>query len=72
VVWGLYHGAGLAVTTGAQRWSMQTTELGGTRRRVYTVASWAATMLFVMFGWLLFFYPLPTALEMARLLVFRR
>ena len=32
------------------------------------VLSWAATMLFVAFGWLLFFRPLDKAFMMARLL----
>ena len=31
--------------------------------------TWAVTMLFVGFGWLLFFYPLDKALTMARLLL---
>jgi alginate O-acetyltransferase complex protein AlgI len=31
--------------------------------------SWGATMLFVAFGWLLFFYPLDKAITMAELLL---
>jgi len=35
------------------------------------VIGWAATLVFVMFGWLLFFYPLGRAIEMALLLAGR-
>jgi alginate O-acetyltransferase complex protein AlgI len=69
--WGLYHGAGLAVSSSYQK-------LGGAAGRGLAawfacnrIAAWAATMVFVHVGWLFFFYPVPTALRMLRLLVAR-
>lgn len=66
--WGVYHGAGLAVSSNyrslggpAGRW------LGRCLDRGWMV-SWAATMLFVAVGWLFFFYPLPQAFSMLCLL----
>jgi alginate O-acetyltransferase complex protein AlgI len=68
VLWGLYHGAGLAVQSTYPRL------LGPPGRAVSAgfgrlpVLSWLATFLFVSIGWLLFFYPVPTALNIASLL----
>ena len=39
---------------------------------VRSIVGWVATLLFVMLGWLLFFYPASTAIEMTRLLVFEQ
>ena len=69
IVWGLYHGAGLAVTSSAPAL------LGRTGARLQTglarcwPLAWLATMMFVGVGWLFFFYPLPQAWTMLRLLV---
>src|SRR5262249_54799249 len=69
VAWGVYHGLGLAVN------NYYATALGpvggalaGLFRRV-PLLGWVTTTLFVWFGWLLFFYPVPQALRMAALLV---
>jgi alginate O-acetyltransferase complex protein AlgI len=68
VFWGLYHGAGLAVS-GTYR-----TLLGAPGRALGAVfdrvplLSWAVTMFFVFVGWLYFFYPMPAATTMLRLL----
>jgi alginate O-acetyltransferase complex protein AlgI len=70
VAWGLYHGAGLGIS------STYRTGLGrvGARFGVVLdqapVLSWAVTFAFVMAGWLLFFYPVSQALKMLRLLVY--
>jgi alginate O-acetyltransferase complex protein AlgI len=68
VVWGLYHGAGLAISSHYQtllgapgRW------LGAGLARV-PVLGWLLTTLFVFIGWLYFFYPLAEATRMLRLL----
>jgi alginate O-acetyltransferase complex protein AlgI len=69
VAWGLYHGAGLAVSgtyrTGLGRLGAR---LGGFLDRAPLVA-WALTFAFVMTGWLLFFYPVGEAAHMLRLLL---
>lgn len=66
VVWGLYHGLGFAVA------NAYTQSRPGQALAVMLswapVLSWALTFLFVGCGWFLFFYPLPTALHMMRLL----
>jgi alginate O-acetyltransferase complex protein AlgI len=64
LVWGLYHGCGLAVN------SSYRSLLGPVGRRLgewfdeYPVAGWMGTMLFAWVGWLFFFYPLPDAVRM--------
>jgi alginate O-acetyltransferase complex protein AlgI len=64
LVWGLYHGCGLAVNSGYR------SLLGPVGRRLgewfdsYPVAGWMGTMLFACVGWLFFFYPLPDAVRM--------
>ncbi len=71
VFWGLYHGVGLAVCSSYRK------ALGPVGRSVgalfdrFLMVSWAVTMLYVGIGWLLFFYPLETALQMTRLLFTR-
>lgn len=68
VFWGLYHGAGLAVA------STYRTVLGAPGRALGTALTrlpllgWAVTMLFVFVGWLYFFYPVPEATHLLRLL----
>ena len=69
MVWGLYHGAGLAVS------ATYRAGLGRLGARLGAVLdhtpllAWAVTFAFVMAGWLLFFYPVGQALRMLRLLV---
>jgi alginate O-acetyltransferase complex protein AlgI len=69
VVWGLFHGIGIAFVNGFHavtgRWR------SGERSILWPIPSilgWAITMVFVMMGWLLFFYPVERAINMARLL----
>jgi len=67
VIWGLYHGVGLAVCSNYAA-------LPGVGPRLAKVLGahprwcWAATQLFAWLGWLLFFYPVPRALELAGML----
>lgn len=67
VVWGLYHGVGLAVCA-----NYAAVPGVGPRLQGYLAKSpklcWAATQLFAWLGWLVFFYPLPQAIAMARVL----
>ncbi|OYU72827.1 MAG: membrane-bound O-acyltransferase family protein, partial [Alphaproteobacteria bacterium PA3] len=72
ILWGLWHGGGLVVQ-GTYRSALGPlgAKLGATFDRV-PLLSWATTLLFVAFGWLLFFYPVAQAWSMAlKLLTFR-
>ena len=68
VMWGLYHGLGLAVAANYRR------ALGPAGRAIggaldqNRVVAWAMTMAWVSAGWLLFFYPAPRAWEMLTML----
>ena len=66
-IWGVYHGVGVAVSGMAgsviERW-----RLPAIVTAVQTPVGWAITFLFVLIGWLFFFYPLARALTMTRLL----
>jgi alginate O-acetyltransferase complex protein AlgI len=67
VVWGLYHGIGLSVCVTYQRIPV----VGAALRRTFErepVAPMVVTQLYAWIGWLLFFYPVADALDMARLL----
>jgi alginate O-acetyltransferase complex protein AlgI len=67
VVWGLYHGFGLAVCSSYRR----IPGVGAFASRLIEkepAVGWALTQLFVWLGWLIFFYPLPDAARMIRLL----
>jgi alginate O-acetyltransferase complex protein AlgI len=68
LVWGLYHGVGLAVSSTYTRW------LGPLGRPLAALLerhrplSWGLTMLHVGVGWLFFFYPVGEAWRMICLL----
>jgi alginate O-acetyltransferase complex protein AlgI len=68
LVWGVYHGVGLAVSSNYRR------ALGGVGEAISrwlgenTPVAWGATMLYVMVGWVFFFYPLSDACHMVGLL----
>ena len=67
VLWGLYHGAGLA----ASSTYTSVPVVGPSLTKIFTkepLVAWASTQLFVWLGWLLFFYPVPVAWNMAKLL----
>lgn len=68
VLWGLYHGVGL-VTCATWR---RIPAVGPFLTTVFAKeprAAWLLTQAFAWFGWLIFFYPVPEALHMARLLL---
>jgi alginate O-acetyltransferase complex protein AlgI len=68
--WGLYHGSGLVISSNYQA------VLGPTGRRIggffarFPIAGWGLTLVFVLIGWLFFFYPFAEAATMLKLLVF--
>ena len=67
VIWGLYHGVGL-VTCATYR---RVPGLGDLCARAFAKEPrlpWLLTQAHAWFGWLVFFYPVPEALHMARLL----
>jgi alginate O-acetyltransferase complex protein AlgI len=74
VVWGAYHGLGMAVhgwwagrgagpSTAASPRSGQALRLPS---RFVTFSAWFTTLVFVCYGWLLFFYPLAKVAEISR------
>lgn len=64
-LWGLYHGAGLALENAVRR--RRPGWFGG--GPVRQLAGWAICITFVMYGWLLFFYPLATVRHMTAALL---
>ena len=72
ILWGLWHGGGLVVqSTYRSALGRFGPQVGGLFDRIPAL-SWATTLGFVAFGWLLFFYPTAQAWSMAvKLLSFR-
>jgi alginate O-acetyltransferase complex protein AlgI len=68
VVWGIYHGVGLAVASNLPRGRFLGRVRGPGWAACERVAGWAVTLLVVHVGWLLFFYPVGDAWQMLRLL----
>jgi alginate O-acetyltransferase complex protein AlgI len=67
VIWGIYHGVGLAVCANYAALPVVGPHLAGTiGKKPFTC--WLATQLFAWFGWLIFFYPVAQACSMAGLL----
>lgn len=62
ILWGLYHGVGFAICLTYRRFSF-TKWIGAVLDKL-PILSWAITMAFVFFGWLLFFYPVDRAMSM--------
>ncbi len=67
IAWGLYHGVGLAVSSTYASLPVAGPVLERGFKKEPLVG-FAVTQLFVWLGWLLFFYPVPVAFNMARLL----
>jgi alginate O-acetyltransferase complex protein AlgI len=65
VVWGLYHGFGFIVAGGYPKLPFGVGQTLERTFRRYPILSWGLTLMFVWLGWLLFFYPVDTALKMA-------
>jgi alginate O-acetyltransferase complex protein AlgI len=68
VLWGLYHGLGLTVSNNYRSNLGRPGLFIGRFFDKSPVCAWAATFCYVSFGWLLFFYPLAQACEMAKML----
>jgi alginate O-acetyltransferase complex protein AlgI len=67
VLWGLYHGVGLVACATYRK----IPGLAPVLDTVFTKeprTAWLLTQAYAWFGWLIFFYPVPEALHMARLL----
>jgi alginate O-acetyltransferase complex protein AlgI len=66
--WGVYHGVGLAISSNYEA------ALGPPGRTIagffsrFPFAGWAITLVFVLIGWLFFFYPFAEATQMAKML----
>jgi alginate O-acetyltransferase complex protein AlgI len=69
MAWGLYHGVGLAVNGNYEQFGGPPGRAVASLMRRVRPLSMLLTFLFVGFGWFMFFYPLPRALQMARLLL---
>jgi alginate O-acetyltransferase complex protein AlgI len=68
LVWGVYHGVGLAVASSYRR-SGWFGRVSGRINDSAPIVGWFSTTVFVFIGWLFFFYPVPTALHMMRFLL---
>lgn len=67
VAWGIYHGIGLGLCATYRQWPVLGAQLG----RIFDkepLAGLVFTQLYAWLGWLLFFYPVPEAWRMVRLL----
>jgi alginate O-acetyltransferase complex protein AlgI len=69
VVWGLYHGLGLAVCSNYRALCGRPGDTIHRFLETNPLLSWLITFLFVMFGWVFFFYPVHLALHFLYLLV---
>jgi alginate O-acetyltransferase complex protein AlgI len=68
VLWGLFHGVGLAVANGYEK----IPKIGPVLKVFFdrdVAPGWMLTQSYVGIGWLLFFYPVPEAWRMTKLLV---
>lgn len=70
VVWGLFHGAGLATTHAYRHLPWKIGSGLGKFFDKHPWLGWLVTLLYVWIGWLLFFYPLPKAARMILLLFY--
>jgi alginate O-acetyltransferase complex protein AlgI len=67
-LWGIYHGCGLVAATALHRVLKPVPDIAKFWRIPICLIGWLTTILFVHFGWLLFFYPAPRAWRMFTLL----
>jgi alginate O-acetyltransferase complex protein AlgI len=68
ILWGVYHGAGLAICSGYRSALGRAGDALARWFERYRVAAHALTLSFVCVGWLFFFYPVPVALQILKLL----
>ena len=70
LVWGLYHGTGIAVNNfWKDKKQCLTIDIGELFPVTYSIFSRILTFLFVMTGWLYFFFPVTKATHMLKLLI---
>jgi alginate O-acetyltransferase complex protein AlgI len=65
VVWGVYHGAGLALCVAYQEIPGLGPRINKLLEKEPLIAP-VVTQAYVFIGWLIFFYPLPEALRLAQ------
>lgn len=70
IVWGLYHGIGLVISTNIQSFFRNFWIVRKSRFLILPIG-WLATLLFVSIGWLFFFYPVQVAISMLHSLIKR-
>ena len=68
LVWGVYHGIGLAISSNYRRALGDVGQAVGGWLEENAAVSWGLTMGFVWIGWVFFFYPLDQACSMLGLL----
>jgi alginate O-acetyltransferase complex protein AlgI len=68
LVWGLYHGVGLAVCSTYRKLPRSIGTTFGAIFDTVPTLSWALTMMYVGIGWLFFFYPVEDAIRMTGML----
>lgn len=68
VLWGLYHGIGLSISNAYRQIPLGIGAGVGRALDRLPLLGWCITLLFVWFGWLLFFYPATQAWQMVKLL----
>jgi alginate O-acetyltransferase complex protein AlgI len=65
IVWGVFHGAGLAICGNYRVFLGRLGSAIGAMFDRFPLLPWTITTCYVWLGWLLFFYPLPQACQMA-------
>ena len=68
LVWGVYHGAGLAVNSNYRTLLGSLGRAIGDRMARHAPVAWGLNMVYVWVGWLFFFFPVTDAVHMFRLL----
>jgi len=68
LVWGIYHGLGVSVNN---VWRQRRPKQAFFKKFILfrKLSAWFCTLMFVLIGWVLFFYPLPKAWEILILMV---
>lgn len=66
-IWGIYHGVGVAISIMMKNF-IDRFNLPNILRTLRSFLSWIVTFIFVLIGWLIFFYPVDRAISMTYLL----
>lgn len=65
-IWGIYHGIGLGVHSLWKELKLRNQLISS---RVYSLACLCITNIFVMYGWLIFFYPIERVWELSKIIL---